>query len=240
MIVSIRVAGERDVVDVDQALRGLDLRLDADPADLEAVGLLDLGEQQVQRLHLGGVGDLRQHDRVELGAGAADHLEHVVEGPLRRPVVDPDGADLLAPAALVQRRDDVLAGAGLGQRRAGVLEVEEHLVGRQALGLLQEPGVAARDGEVGTTGSELGHGASAAGGSTVGYRRVATRARAALRRRLRWPARPRVGGRLARTTSATPTTTATMPGQRQQRRRLVAAAPARRSARPAPPAGRRG
>ena len=39
----------RDRVDVDQAQRVLDLRLDADPADLEAHRLLDLGEQQVQR-----------------------------------------------------------------------------------------------------------------------------------------------------------------------------------------------
>jgi len=105
----------------------------------------------------------------ELGRLAALlERDYTVEGPLRRPVVDPDGADLLAPAALVQGRHDVLAGTGLGQRRARVLQVEEDLVGRQALGLLQEPGVAARDGEVGTAGSELGHGASA------GRRRLVT------------------------------------------------------------------
>ena len=61
--------------------------------------------------------------------GALDDLDDVAVGPVRRPVVDPDDADLVAPAALVQRRDDVLARLGLGQRRAGVLEVEEHLVG---------------------------------------------------------------------------------------------------------------
>jgi hypothetical protein len=134
-------AGGGDVVDVDEPLRGLDLRLDADPADLEPGGLLDLGQQQVQRAHLTGVGDLRQHDAVQVGAGALDDLDHVAVGPLRRPVVDPDGADLLAPAALVQRRDDVLAGAGLGQRRARVLQVQEHLVGGQALGLLRNRGL---------------------------------------------------------------------------------------------------
>ena len=42
-----------------------------------------------------------------------------------------------------------------------VLEVVEDLVRGQAFGLLQEPGVAAGDGQVGTTGTKLGHGASA-------------------------------------------------------------------------------
>ena len=61
--------------------------------------------------HLLGGLHLRQHDAVEVGAGALDDLDHVGVGPLRGPVVDPDGADLAAPAALVQRGDDVLAGA---------------------------------------------------------------------------------------------------------------------------------
>ena len=38
--------------------------------------------------------------------------------------------------------------------------IQEHLVGVQTLGLFQEARVAARHGEVGTAGSELGHGAS--------------------------------------------------------------------------------
>jgi hypothetical protein len=41
----------------------------------------------------------------------------------------------------------------------------------QPLGILQEPGVAARDGEVGTTRSELGHGASSGSTSVSGVRR---------------------------------------------------------------------
>ena len=184
------------------------------------------------------------------GAGAADDLEHVLERPLRRPVVDADGADLVAPAALVQRRDDVLAGAGLGQRRAGVLQVEEDLVGGQPLGLLQEPGVAAGDGQVGTTGTKLGHGASACRWS-VSYRRVATACRP--RRRVpaaslrvvgatgsfRWSARRRRPGdwpaprapprRRPRPSPAGPAAAAPAAG-----------GPAPRSASPAPPAGRRG
>ena len=135
---------------------------------------------------------------------------HVLEGPLRRPVVDPDGADLVAPAALVQRGDDVLAGTGLGQRRAGVLQVQEHLVGGQALGLLQEPGVAARDGEVGTAGSELGHGAS-----TIddGYRRVTATAQAI--------GSGAVRGRDDAHHQGHPDDHQGHPGQRQQRRQLA-------------------
>ena len=57
---------------------------------------------------------------------------------------------------------------------AHALEVEEHLVGRQALGLLQEPRVAAGDGEIGTSGSELGDGVPLGGQVEVSYRRVAT------------------------------------------------------------------
>jgi hypothetical protein len=52
MIVSSRSTRRADLVDVDEAARGLDLRLDAD-ARLAAGRLLDLGEQHVERLHLG-------------------------------------------------------------------------------------------------------------------------------------------------------------------------------------------
>ena len=48
-------AGGGDRVDVDQPERVLDLRLDPEPPDLEAVGLLDLGQQGVERDDLLGV-----------------------------------------------------------------------------------------------------------------------------------------------------------------------------------------
>ncbi len=158
MIVSNSGRRLGDRVDGDQALGVLDLCLDADPADLEPHRLLDLGEQRVERDDLLGVLHLRQHDAVQVRPGALDHLDDVAVGPVRRPVVDPDDPDLVAPPALVERRDDVLARAGLGQWRAGVLEIEEHLVGGQTLRLLEEARVAAGDGETRTAGTEgLGH-----------------------------------------------------------------------------------
>ena len=106
--------------------------------------LLDLGQQQVEGDDLLGGLHLRQHDAVEVGAGALDDLDHVAVRPLRRPVVDPDDADLVAPAAGVERLDDGAAGVDLGDRRDRVLQVEEDLVGVEALGLLQEARVRAR------------------------------------------------------------------------------------------------
>ena len=142
--------GGGDRIHVHQARGVLDLRLDADPAHLEAHRLLDLGQQQVQRLDLPGVGHLRQHDAVQVGTRALDHRDHVPVGPVGGPVVDPDHPDLAAPVAGVQRVDDCLPGTLLDQRRAGVLQVQEHLVRGQALGLLQETRAAARHSQAGT------------------------------------------------------------------------------------------
>ncbi len=55
----------RDRVDVGQPLRVLDLRLDADPADRQAVRGLQLAQQQIERVDVGDVGHLRQHDDIE-------------------------------------------------------------------------------------------------------------------------------------------------------------------------------
>ena len=147
--------GLRDRVDGNQTLGILDLSLDSDPADLEAVGLLDLGEQQVQPLHLGRALHLRQHDRIEVGTGTLDDLDHVAIGPLSGQVVNPYRPDLVAPASLVQGRDNVLAGVRLGQRGDRVLDVEKHLVGRQALGLLEKARVRAGHGQIGATGTQF-------------------------------------------------------------------------------------
>ena len=130
------LARGRDGVDVGQTERVLDLGLDANPADLKSGGLLDLGQQQVERDNLLRRLDLGQHDGVEVGASALDDLDDIGIRPLRRPVVDPDGTDGLSPAALIEARDDVLACVWLGQRCHGVLDVQEDLVGAQAPGLV--------------------------------------------------------------------------------------------------------
>jgi hypothetical protein len=84
---------------------------------------------------------LRQHDAVQVRAGAGDDLDHVGVGPLGGPVVHPDHAELGAPAAFVQGGNDVLARVHLGDRRDRVLQVEEHLVRVESLRLGQEPRV---------------------------------------------------------------------------------------------------
>ena len=156
--ISVWIRGEAWAISADGQQAGgvLQLGLDADPADRQPDRLLDLGQQHVQPLDLRGALHLRQDDRVQVRAGALDHLDHVAVGPVRGQVVHPDRPQLVAPAALVQRRHDVLAGAGLGQRRAGVLQVEEDMVGGQPLGLLQEARVRARDGQAGAAGTQGG------------------------------------------------------------------------------------
>jgi hypothetical protein len=149
--------GGGDGVHVHQALGVLDLRLDADPAHLVAHGLLDLGQQQVEPDHLPGVLHLRQHDAVQVRAGALDHGDHVAVGPVRGQVVDAHGPGLAGPVALVERLDDLVPGALLLERRAGVFEVEEDLVGGQRLGLGEEPRIRAGHGQTGTAGA-VGHG----------------------------------------------------------------------------------
>ncbi|CAB5000268.1 unannotated protein [freshwater metagenome] len=138
-----------DGVDVGEPEGILDLRLDSDATHLKAVGPLDLRQQEVERHHLLGSLHLRKHDAVEVGAGAAHHLDNVGEGPLGGPVVDAHGADLAFVATLVEGRHDVLAGTGLGEGRHGVLEIHEDLVGGEPLGLVEHLGAATRHGKVG-------------------------------------------------------------------------------------------
>jgi hypothetical protein len=147
-----RCLGDR--VYCDQALGVLDLRLNSDPPYLVAESLLDLGDEQIQRHHLLGALHLRQHDRVEVRTGSLDYLDNVPVGPMGGPIVDPDNADLVAPAALVQRGHDVLARPGLRQWRTRILQVEEHLVSWQTLRLLQETRVAPGDSKVRASGPE--------------------------------------------------------------------------------------
>ena len=121
----------------------------------QAGGLLDLAQQQVQPDHVAGVGDLGQHDDVQAAPGGLDHLDHVTVGPPGSCVVDPHRAGLAAPAAGVQRRDHAAPGRLLGRRGDRVLQIEEHLVGGQAAGLVQEPGAAARHRQAGPAGPVL-------------------------------------------------------------------------------------
>ena len=127
----------RDRVDVGQALRRSRSapRCRCRPTGSPWVAL-ELGQQQVQRLNVGDVGHLRQHHDVEVRPRGRHHLDDVGVGPRRGPVVDPHAAQLPGPARLGQRRRHLGARLGLGVGRDRILEVEEHLIGGQTLGLL--------------------------------------------------------------------------------------------------------
>ena len=109
--------------------------------------MLELQQRTVDERDVAGVADLGDHDAVEDVAGAGDHLAQVVERELARHLVDADDARLAVPVVRAQRLDDLAARRGLLERRARVLEVEEHLVRGARRRLLHHPRVTARNGE---------------------------------------------------------------------------------------------
>ena len=111
-----------------------------------------------------------QHDLVEARPGVADHLDHVEGGPLRRPVVDPDAQDLVAPLLAADGRRHLAPGRLLLLRRHGVLEVEEHHVGGDAGALAEHLLAGAGDGQAGPAGQvagALGHARRLGGAGTL-------------------------------------------------------------------------
>ena len=97
--------------------------------------------------------DLRHHDAVEHVTCPGDHLAQVVESELAGDLVDPHHAHLPLPVVAAQRLHDLGSRRGLLERGAGVLEVEEHLVGSAGSRLLHHPWVAARAGNYTTHGN---------------------------------------------------------------------------------------
>ena len=97
MIVSSRSLAAQISSTLIKPARGLDLRLDAD-ARLAAGGLLDLGEQQVERVHVGRGLHLREHELVEPLRRALDDLDHVAVGPLGVPRVHAHAQDGRRPS----------------------------------------------------------------------------------------------------------------------------------------------
>ena len=53
---------------------------------------LELSQQQIQGVHVGGVGNLGQHHDVQVRPGGGDHVDHIEVGPRGGPVVDPHPA----------------------------------------------------------------------------------------------------------------------------------------------------
>ena len=110
---------------------------------------LELGDQHVDGVDVGGGADLGDHDQVEPLAGLLDHVDHVAVHVVGVEAVDPHGQGLVAPVDLVERLDDVLARLHLLVGRHRVLEIEEHHVGGRARRLLEELRRAARHGQLG-------------------------------------------------------------------------------------------
>ena len=90
---------------------------------------LDLGHQHVDGVDVGRRADLGDHDHVEPVAGLLQHVDHVAVHVLGVEAVDAHRQGLGPPVDLVDRLDDVLAGALLLVGGHRVLEVEEHDVG---------------------------------------------------------------------------------------------------------------
>ena len=109
MIVSAR--GEAAAISsiLTRAVARLDLELETDAALLEAEVELELRQQVVDEVHVRGVVHLRDHDAVELRAGALDDVGDVAPAPPRGDAVDAHDLRLRASSP-AQRVDDVLAG----------------------------------------------------------------------------------------------------------------------------------
>jgi hypothetical protein len=117
-------AGGRDLLEVHDALAGLEDRVDEDrPRD--AVLGLELGEQAVDVVDVPGALDLGDHDHVELVADLADDLGQVVEDPGRLERVHAGPELGLAEVHLAADADQALARGLLALDRDRVLEVAE-------------------------------------------------------------------------------------------------------------------
>ena len=128
--------GRGDRFDVGHAERRFDQRFGADLVR-EALGFLDLAHHAFDHVDVGRHADLRDQDRVELGAGLLHDVDDVAVHVVRVEAVDADRHGLAGalPVDVVQRLDDVLAGLLLVRRRDGVFAVEEDVVG----GALERP-----------------------------------------------------------------------------------------------------
>ncbi len=122
-------AGGGDLLEVHDALRGLEDRVDHDrPLHLRL--RLELGEQAVDVVDVPGALDLRDHDHVELVADLGDERRDVVEDPGAGEVVDARPQGRLAEVDLVRDLHEPFARGLLVVDRDRVLEVAEQDVGR--------------------------------------------------------------------------------------------------------------
>ena len=105
--------------------------------------LFELVEQQVHEHHVVRALGFRQHDRVDLRAGAGDHFDDVVVAPLCFDVVDAHAQRARLPVERIDRVDDHAARVGLRARRDGVFEIEKHVIEIERRGFLHHLSAAA-------------------------------------------------------------------------------------------------
>jgi len=98
--------------------------------------------------HVAGFHGLRQHDRIQVPAGALHDLDHVIVAPGGPDVVDADAADLAAPVEAVERSHHGLPGNRLLRWRNGVLQVAEHVIRCRRRRFGEHLLADARDGEL--------------------------------------------------------------------------------------------
>ena len=96
---------------------------------------LELRQQVIDEVQLAGVLDLGHHDAVQPVTGTADDGGDVTQAPARGDAVDADDPGLAGVVVGAQRIDHPVTRVDLLQRGHGVLEIEEHLVGRECRSL---------------------------------------------------------------------------------------------------------
>ena len=121
-------AGGGDLLEVDDALRRLEDRVDQD-RPLEPGLRLELGEQAVDVVDVPGALDLGHHHDLELVADLGDQRGQVVEHPGALQRVDPGPERGLAEVRLLRGLDQARARGLLAVDRDRVLEVAEQDVG---------------------------------------------------------------------------------------------------------------
>ena len=137
-------------------LGALDQHLEPDAPDLEAHVLLDLRQQPVdEAARPRGRSTFGDHHDVDVLAGRLDDLDDVAVEELGADVVRAERADLALEVQRVERLDERLARFYLLRDRAGVLEIEDHLVGFGAGGLGHHLERVRRAGELGAADAEV-------------------------------------------------------------------------------------
>ncbi len=140
-------AGGGDGADIFHAECRFDEHLDTD-ALRSPFCRLDLGEQHVDRVDVGGVSRLRDHDQVEPLARLLDDVDHVAVHERRIEAVDAYRQRAIAPVEVIDRGDNIGARPLLLADRDRIFQIEQHDIGGEAARLVDEARIRGGDGEL--------------------------------------------------------------------------------------------